>query len=62
MSVLELKQEITRLDKRGREEIFAYMVRLKHSTPEWKRAAARRVRAMKKGKAFTTAEIESRLA
>jgi hypothetical protein len=52
MSILALKQEITRLSKRGRQEIFAYLVRLKHDTPEWKRATARRLREMRKGKAF----------
>jgi hypothetical protein len=62
MSVLQLKQEITRLDKRGREEIFAYLVRLKHETPEWKQAAARRLRAMRKGKGVTLAQLEARLA
>jgi len=62
MSVLQLKQEITRLDKRGREEIFAYLVRLKHETPEWKQATARRLRSMRKGKGVTMAELEARLA
>jgi hypothetical protein len=61
VSVLELKQEITRLDKRGQEEIRAYLVRLRHETPEWKRDAARRIRAMKKGSAFTSQEMEARL-
>lgn len=61
MSVLELKQELTRLTKREREEIYAYFVRLQHDTPEWKRAAAQRIRAMKKGKAVTAEELENRL-
>ncbi len=62
MSVLELKQEITRLDKRGREEIFTYLVRLKHETPEWTQAAARRLRSMRKGKGVDLAGLEARLA
>ena len=61
MSVLELKQEITRLNKRGREEIHAYLVHLKHDTPEWKRQTARRIREMKKGQVTTSAQLTSRL-
>jgi hypothetical protein len=60
MSVLELKQEITRMNRRGREEIYAYLVRLKHETPEWKKAAASRIRAMKKGAGVTAEEMETR--
>ena len=61
MSILALKQEITRLSKRGRQEIFAYLVRLKHETPEWKRVTARRLRAMKRGRAVSSEELEARL-
>jgi hypothetical protein len=61
MSVLELKQEITRLNKRSREEIHAYLVHLKHATPEWRQAAARRIRGMKNGKGVTALEMENRL-
>jgi hypothetical protein len=60
MSVLELKQEITRLNKRGREEIHAYLVHLKHNTPEWRQATARRIRGMKNGKGVTALEMENR--
>jgi hypothetical protein len=61
MSVLELKQELTRLSKRGREEIFAYLVRLKHETPQWKRATARRIQRMRDGHAMTQAQLSARL-
>jgi hypothetical protein len=61
MSILALKQEITRLSKQGRQEIFAYLVRLKHDTPEWKRATARRLREMRKGKGVSSDELEARL-
>ena len=36
MSVLELKQELSRMSKRDRQELHAYLIRLKHETPEWK--------------------------
>jgi transcription elongation GreA/GreB family factor len=61
MSVVELKQEITRLGKRGREEIHAHLVRLQHDTPEWKRAAAHRVRSMQRGQETTAAQVRALL-
>jgi len=40
MSILGLKQAASRLSKREREELHAYLIRLRHTTPEWKRATA----------------------
>ena len=61
MSVLQLKQEITGLAKREREEIHAYLVRLKHETREWKQTTAHRIRGMRKGKGVTAEQLEARL-
>jgi len=61
MSVLELKQELSRMSKRDRQELHAYLIRLKHETPEWKKTAAKRVAEMKSGRAVTTAELEARI-
>ena len=61
MSVLELKQELSRLSKRDRQELHAYLIRLKHETPEWKKAAARRLAEMKKGRVVTAAELQARI-
>lgn len=61
MSVLEMKQELSRMNKRERQELHAYLIRMKHETPEWKRAAAKRVAEMKKGRVVTSAEIEARI-
>ncbi len=62
MSILELKQAASRLTKRERGELHAYLIRLRHNTPEWKRAAARRVRAMQTGKRIPAEELEARIA
>jgi hypothetical protein len=62
MSILELKQAASRLSKREREELHAYLVRLRHNTPEWKHATARRIRAMKAGKRVSAEELEARIA
>ena len=62
MSILELKQAASQLSKRGREELHAYLIRLSHNTPEWKRAAARRIRMMQAGKRVSADELEARIA
>ncbi len=49
MSILELKQAASQLSKREREELHAYLVRLSHNTPEWKRSTAKRIRMMQSG-------------
>jgi hypothetical protein len=62
MSVLQLKQGISRLNKRERQEIQLYLLRLKRSTPAWKKATAKTIREMQAGK-FTTIEgLEARFA
>lgn len=61
MSILELKQAVTKLSKRDRQELNAYMVRLRHDTPEWKRATAKKIRAMQAGKAISIADLESKI-
>jgi hypothetical protein len=62
MSILEMKQAASRLSKREREELHAYLIRLRHNTPEWKRATARRIRAMQSGKRVSAEELEARIA
>ncbi len=61
MSVLEIKQELSRMSKRDRQELQAYLVRLKHETPEWKKSTSRRVAEMKKGRVVTAAELQARI-
>jgi hypothetical protein len=62
MSLLELKQAACQLSKRDRQELHAYLIRLKHNTPEWKRATAKRLNAMQAGKRFTAEELVARIA
>ena len=62
MRLLELKQAASRLSKREREELHAYLIRLRHDTPEWKRATAKRLRAMQAGKRVSAEELEARMA
>jgi hypothetical protein len=61
MSILELKEAASRLSKREREELHAYLIRLRHDTPEWKRKTARTIRAMKAGKRVSLEQLEARI-
>lgn len=61
MSVLEIKQAITRLNKRERQELQVFLLRLKHDTPEWKRATAKRLKVMRAGKRIPVKQLESLL-
>ena len=62
MTMLQLKQGISKLTRKERRELNAYMIRLRHETPEAKRETARRIRAMKSGRYVTLEELEKRIA
>jgi hypothetical protein len=62
MTLLQLKQEITRLSLRERRELNAYMIRLRHERPEWKKLVSRRMRDMDAGKKISISELERRVA
>lgn len=62
MSVLEVKQAISKMSKLERREVQLFLIKLRHGTPAWKRATAKRIREMQAGK-FTSAEqLEARIA
>jgi hypothetical protein len=62
MTLLQLKQEITRLSLKERHELNAYLIRLRHERPEWKRMISKRMRDMDAGKKVGIDELERRLA
>jgi hypothetical protein len=62
MTMLELKQQISRLSVRERRELNAYMIRLRHERPEWKRAISKRMCDMDAGKKVSVEELERRVA
>jgi hypothetical protein len=61
MSILELKQRVSRLSQRERQELQLYLLRLKRETPAWKRATAKKIRDMQGGKFTTLEELETRV-
>jgi len=62
MTMLELKQEVSRLSQKERRELEAHMVRLRHQTPAWRKMISRRMKAMDAGKKVSLEEVERRLA
>ncbi len=62
MSLLELKQHVSRLSQRERTELQLYLLRLKRDTPAWKKATAKKLREMKAGKVTSIEELERRYA
>jgi hypothetical protein len=61
MSILELKQSISRLSQRERQELQLYLLHLKRETPAWKRATAKKIRHMQAGKFTTVEELRARI-
>jgi hypothetical protein len=61
VSILELKQGISRLSQRERREIQLYLLRLKRETPAWKRATAKKIRDMRAGKFTTVEQLSARI-
>lgn len=61
MSILQVKQTISRMSPRERQEIQLYLLRLKRDTAAWKRGTAKTIRAMQSGQFTTIEQLEARL-
>lgn len=61
MGILQVKQSISRMSRRERQEIQLYLLRLKRDTPAWKRATAKKIREMQSGGFTTIEQLEARL-
>jgi hypothetical protein len=61
MSILQVKQTLSRMSPRERKEIQLYLLRLKRDTPAWKRATAKTIREMQAGKFVTLEQLKERL-
>lgn len=62
MTLLEIKHEMSGLRHRDLQELQAHLIRLRHNTPEWKRATAKKIRAVQAGRYVTIEALEARLA
>jgi len=62
MTVLEIKNQISSLKPREINELHAYLARLRHTTPEWKKSTARKIRAVLAGQFIAEEQMEEHLA
>jgi hypothetical protein len=53
-TLLAIKQQMTKLKPRELKELQSYLIRLRHSTPEWRRATAKKIRAVQSGRSLTS--------
>jgi thymidylate synthase ThyX len=60
MSVLEIKQSLSRLSPRAQREIQVYLQQLRRRTPAWKKATAKRIDDVRAGKFTTIEALEER--
>jgi hypothetical protein len=61
MSLLALKQQITRLSPSERRELNVYMVRLRNESEEWQETLQDRMHEMDQGQKVTQQELAQRL-
>lgn len=57
MTLLTLKQEITRLSAADRRELSAYLARLRHESPEWQEVVSERMAEMDRGTKVSIEEV-----
>ena len=62
MTMLELKQQVSRLSARERRELNAYLIHLRHERPEWRRMISQRMRDMDRGKKISATQLRQQLA
>lgn len=62
MSVLEVKQAISKMSKQERREIQLYLIKLRHQSPAWKKATAKAILEMQAGKFTAIEQLEARIA
>jgi hypothetical protein len=60
MSVLEIKQGLSRLSARERREIQIYLHQLRRRTSAWKKTTAKQIDEVRAGKFTTIEELEKR--
>jgi len=60
VSVLQIKQSLSRLSPREQREIQIYLHQLKRRTPAWKKATAKSIDEVRAGRFTTLEELEAR--
>lgn len=62
MTLLTIKRQMDRLNSRELKELNGYLIRLRHSTPEWRRSTAKKIRAVQAGRGISAEALEARIA
>jgi thymidylate synthase ThyX len=60
VSVLEIKQRLSRLSVREQREIQVYLHQLRRTAPAWKKSTAKKIDEVRAGKFTTIEELERR--
>jgi thymidylate synthase ThyX len=60
VSVLQIKQSLSRLSPREQREIQVYLHQLRRRTPAWKKATAKKIEEVRAGKFTTIKQLEER--
>lgn len=58
MSILQIKQSLSRLSSKEQREIQVYLHQLKRRTPAWRKATAKSISEVKSGKFTTLRQLE----
>ena len=58
---LDLKQRISKLSGAERREVSAFLLRVKHESPAWKKEMSRRMKEMDRGKKLRLADLARQL-
>ena len=61
MAALDLKQRIAKLSEAERREVSAFILRIKHESPAWKKEISRRMKEMDRGKKIRLTELAKQL-
>ena len=57
----DLKQRIAKLSETERREVSAFILRIKHESPAWKKEISRRMKEMDRGKKVRLTDLAKRL-
>ncbi|OYW76252.1 MAG: hypothetical protein B7Z37_09675 [Verrucomicrobia bacterium 12-59-8] len=60
IAMLQMKQQLSKMSEKQRQEISAFLHRLKQDSPAWKKEMSRRMAEMDAGKKFKLPKIPAR--
>lgn len=60
IAMLQMKQQLSKMSEKQRQEISAFLHRLKQDSPAWKKEMSRRMAEMDAGKKFKLPKTPSR--